>query len=178
MPENNQVQQVYIFDGKAQIESADQIAKKIQKGVFQQLCIVMVVFTLTFLVFSAIRLSNLSTKMTLQIVRLYESLELITSNESAKSAELSFKKSSKELNELSLTFNKVAKTIKIATTSIKEGDEAQALLNYHEAFNIFSDFKNVREQGVCLNNIGTIFMKRHEYLKAYSYFERATQLQQ
>lgn len=29
MPENNQVQQVYIFDGKAQIESADQIAKKI-----------------------------------------------------------------------------------------------------------------------------------------------------
>jgi len=101
---------------------------------------------------------------------------MITSNESAKSAELSFKKSSKELNELSLTFNKVAKTIKIATASIKEGDEAQALLNYHEAFTIFSDFKNVREQGVCLNNIGTIFMKRHEYLKAYNYFERATQL--
>jgi hypothetical protein len=49
---------------------------------------------------------------------------MITSNESAKSAELSFKKSSKELNELSLTFNKVAKTIKIATASIKEGDEA------------------------------------------------------
>jgi tetratricopeptide (TPR) repeat protein len=61
--------------------------------------------------------------------------------------------------------------------SLEEGEDAQALLNYHEAFNIFSDFKNSREQGVCLNNIGSIFMRRHEYQKAYSYFTRSTQLQ-
>lgn len=61
--------------------------------------------------------------------------------------------------------------------SLEEGEDAQALLNYHEAFNIFSDFKNSREQGVCLNNIGSIFMRRHEYQKAYSYFTRAMQLQ-
>ncbi len=103
----------------------------------------------------------------MQIVRLFETLEKITLNKTQNTAVLSFKKSSKELNELSLTFNKVAKTIQIATISLEEGEEAQALLNYHEAFNIFSDFKNLREQGVCLNNIGSIFMRRHEYMKAF-----------
>lgn len=44
-------------------------------------------------------------------MRLFETLEKVTSNSSQKNIVLSFKKSSKELNELSLTFNKVAKTI-------------------------------------------------------------------
>ena len=90
---------------------------------------------------------------------------------------LFFKKSSKELNELSRTFNKVAKTIQIARNALDVGEDAQAMLNYHEAFNIFSDFKNLREQGVCFNNIGAIFMRSHEFIKAFKYFDRATQMQ-
>jgi hypothetical protein len=57
-------------------------------------------------------------------VRLFETLEKITLNKTHNTAVLSFKKSSKELNELSLTFNKVAKTIQIATISLEEGEEA------------------------------------------------------
>lgn len=68
-------------------------------------------FTAGFLMLAAYRLKLLAKKITLQIVRLFETLEKITSNKSHHTAVLSFKKSSKELNELSLTFNKVAKTI-------------------------------------------------------------------
>ena len=64
-----------------------------------------------FLILTGYRLNLLARKITLQIVRLFETLEKITSNRSEANAVLSFKKSSKELNELSLTFNKVAKTI-------------------------------------------------------------------
>lgn len=81
-------------------------------------------FTFGFLIVAAYRLHFLAKKITLQIVRLFETLEKITSKKSNKSAVLSFKKSSKELNELSLTFNKVAKTIKVATASLEEGEEA------------------------------------------------------
>ena len=116
-----------------------------------------------FLVLVSYRLILLAKKITLQIVRLFETLERVTSSSQHNNSTLSFKKSSKELNELSLTFNKVAKTIQIAVASLEEVEDAQALLNYHEAFNIFQDFKNAREQGVCLNNIGSIFMRRQEY---------------
>lgn len=78
---------------------------------FRKLVIISVSFTAGFLILAAFRLRLLAKKITLQIVRLYETLEKITSNKSQHSAVLSFKKSSKELNELSRTFNKVAKTI-------------------------------------------------------------------
>jgi tetratricopeptide (TPR) repeat protein len=120
---------------------------------------------------------KLARKITLQIVRLYETINIFVSNRSHKTAALSFKKSSRELNDLQITFNNVAKTIQIASQSHKDGEEAQALLNYHEAFTIFSDFKNFKDQGVCLNNIGSVHLRRHEYQKAYHYFDRASQLE-
>jgi Tfp pilus assembly protein PilF len=46
-------------------------------------------------------------------------------------------------------------------------------LNYHEAYNTYQEYNNIKEQGVCLNNIGSIFMKRKEYDKAETYFTRA-----
>ena len=50
---------------------------------------------------------------------------------------LTFKSSALELNELHLTFNKVVKTISIASIEIKKGEETQALINYNEAYQIF-----------------------------------------
>jgi hypothetical protein len=56
---------VYIFNGTNAINQAKIISKDIEHGVFKQLCIVMIAFTLSFLVFSGYRLTQLAHKMTL-----------------------------------------------------------------------------------------------------------------
>ena len=76
---------------------------------------------------------------------------------------LTFKQSTAELNELHLTFNKVAKTINIANTTIKEGEEAKAILNFNEAYHIFKDFNNERQMSVCISNIGGLRMQIKSY---------------
>ena len=145
------------------------------------MCLLAVIFG-AFIVY---RLYRLSDQMTHQIIRLYENLEQITADikkgtktaSGAKQAAttLSFKKSNKELNDLQITFNKVAKSLQIATQAETQGNSAQALLNYHEAYSTYQEYDNVKEQGVCLNNIGSIFMKRKEYDKAESYFKKAAE---
>ena len=56
--------------------------------------------------------------------------------------DLTYKASCAELNELQLTFNKVAKTINITNKTVKEGEEYRAMLDYAEAYHIFNDFEN------------------------------------
>ena len=59
--------------------------------------------------------------MTDNIVHLYETLYQISSDRKEKkgAVELSYKETSKELNELHLTFNRVARTINLASKSMK-----------------------------------------------------------
>lgn len=90
--------------------------------------------------------------MTNQIINLYETLYQISRDRKTKKNEavqLSFKHSSKELNQLHLTFNAVARTLNLATQSIKdqEGKEKQAsaLLSYADAYKIFEEFGNENE---------------------------------
>ena len=59
-----------------------------------------------------------------------------------KKVDLTYKASCAELNELQLTFNKVAKTINITNKTVKEGEEYRAMLDYAEAYHIFNDFEN------------------------------------
>ena len=99
-------------------------------------------FTFVFLLVASWRLQVLAKKITLQIVRLFETLEQITQS-GVQFVQLKFKKQSRELNKLSLNFNKVAKTIQIAYSALDEGDDTKAMLNYHEACGIFQDFKNL-----------------------------------
>jgi len=64
--------------------------------------------------------------MTAQIIYLYETLYQISNDNKRKGAvELSYKDSSKELNELHLTFNRVARTMALATQSmaVQESEE-------------------------------------------------------
>jgi hypothetical protein len=79
----------------------------------------MLVFSTMMIILAFYRMKRLSGKMTAQIIYLYETLYQIASNHERKGAvELSFKQSSKELNELHLTFNRVARTINLASQSM------------------------------------------------------------
>ena len=83
-------------------------------------------------------------KMTRQIINFYETMEDILASDETKKVNLTYKASCAELNELQLTFNKVAKTINITNKSVKEGEEYRAMLDYAEAYHIFEDFENQR----------------------------------
>ena len=92
--------------------------------------------------------------------------------------ELSFRETSKELNELHLTFNRVARTINLATQSLQsqvtDEQQAQALLSYADAFHIYSEFDEHHSQkGVCLANIGAIMMQKGDYRKSRLYYSDA-----
>ena len=50
---------------------------------------------------------------------------------------LHYKPRNHEINVLYLAFSNLTKTIKVARDSLYEGDDNQALLNYHEVAQIF-----------------------------------------
>lgn len=89
------------------------------KDVFYQVMIVTLLTTTILIVLGVMRVKRLSVKMTAQIIYLYETLYQISNESKHKGAsELSYKESSKELNELHLTFNRVARTMQLATQSM------------------------------------------------------------
>lgn len=55
---------------------------------------------------------------------------------------LHYKPRNHEINVLYLAFSNLTKTIKVARDSLYEGDDNQALLNYHEVAQIFDQLNN------------------------------------
>ena len=86
---------------------------------------------------------------------------------------LSYLPVNKELSTLHLEFNKAARTLKITSESEASSNYKQAQLNYHEAYLIFKDFSNQRQEGVCISNIGTMQMRSQEYGKALQTYDVA-----
>jgi tetratricopeptide (TPR) repeat protein len=89
---------------------------------------------------------------------------------------LSYKASSSELNELHLTFNAVARTLNLATESLKaaNNDEkrSMALLSYADAYKTFEEFGDENAQkGVCLAGMGSIMLQMGDYDKAMEYYK-------
>lgn len=69
-----------------------------------------------------------------------------------------YKDRNKEINQLYLAFSNLIKTIKVARTSLMEGNDNQALLNYHEVAFIFEKkIPNQSKLASCLNNLGCIY---------------------
>ena len=89
-------------------------------------------------------MSSTVKKMTRQIINFYETMEDILLIDGTKKVDLTYSASCAELNELQLAFNKFAKAINIANETVKEGSEYRAMLDYAEAYYIFSDFENQR----------------------------------
>ena len=86
--------------------------------------------------------------MTYNIIHLYETLYEMSgelkANKKKETVELSYRETSKELNELHLTFNRVARTINLATQSMAtdqtEFELARSLLSYSDAYHIYDEF--------------------------------------
>ena len=130
-----------------------------------------------FLVAGLIRIKTIAKKSTKHVIYLLESCENILRSGSSN-IKLTFKPSAAEINELQLTFNKVAKTINIANTQVKEGEEGKAMLNFNEAYQIFKDFGNERQMSVCNSNIGSLGMRIKEYkMAAFSYGKAAESIE-
>ena len=154
----------FFSEGRATIDAINDTTNDLIVQAFDTLVIAVTSMSIVFLIVGLIRIKTISRKMMKQVVFLLESCEtILLSRKGSKSAGLTFKPSTAELNELHLTFNKVAKTISIASTKVEEGEEAQAMLNFNEAYHIFKDFKNERQMSVCVSNIGALRMKVKEH---------------
>ena len=121
-------------------------------------------FTVFFIFISMCRVGKLAYKITQNIIQLYETLYEVQVRRNGNEGgviELSYKASSRELNDLQNTFNKIVKTTNIADATMHdkmtEEKQSQALLSYGDAMHIFKDFNESHSnQGVCLANIGSI----------------------
>ena len=111
----------FFIDGKNIATIVEKLKAKLVKDVFYIVLMAVLLASTLMIILAVTRVKRLSIKMTAQIIYLYETLYQISSDRKRKGAvELSFKQSSKELNELHLTFNKVARTINLATQSMSE----------------------------------------------------------
>ncbi len=82
---------------------------------------------------------------------------------------LGYKPRNREINMLYLAFSNLTKTIKVARNSLYEGDDNQALLNYHEVAQIFGKLKNQEKLGSCMNNLGCIYLKKDQYENSFEF---------
>ena len=64
-----------------------------------------------------------------------------------------------------LSFSNLTKTLTAAKSSLDDGDDNQALLNYHEAAKIFDTLHNIDKFGACYNNISCLYIKNKDYVK-------------
>jgi len=90
---------------------------------------------------------------------------------------LNYKPRNNEINVLYLAFSNLTKTIKVARESLYEGDDNQALLDYHEVASIFNKLNNNEKYGSCMNNLGCIYLKKNQFEKAIEYLEESIDIQ-
>ena len=90
---------------------------------------------------------------------------------------LNYKPRNNEINTLYLAFSNLTKSINVARNSLHEGDDNQALLNYHEVAQIFEQLKNREKKGSCMNNLGCIYLKKHQFDKSLEFLNQAISIQ-
>ena len=87
-------------------------------------------------------------------------IEKSKGNEKEFDIMLHYRPTNYEMNTLYLSFSDLTKCIKVARDSLYEGDDNQALINYHEVASIFQNLQNEDKLGACMNNIGIIYLKK------------------
>ena len=117
--ENKLVKLAFFVNGFTIIKKKDELNDALVKEVFDQVLYSFIIGTTILIILGVLRVKRLAKKMTAQILFLYETLYQIASDRKRKGAvELSFKHTCKELNELHLTFNRVARTINLPSQSM------------------------------------------------------------
>lgn len=91
---------------------------------------------------------------------------------------LNYKPRNHEINYLYLAFSNLTKTIKVARNSLYEGDDNQALLNYHEVAQIFDTLHNQEKLGSCMNNLGCIYLKKDQFEISFDFLDESIDIQQ
>ena len=86
---------------------------------------------------------------------------------------LNYKPRNYEINTLYLAFSDLTKTIKVARDSLYEGDDNQALLNYHEVAQIFDNLNNQEKLGSCMNNLGCIYLKKDQFDNSIDFLDHS-----
>ena len=111
----------FFTDGTKIAAAINDLKDSLVKNVFFSVLMVVLLASTLLIILGVMRVKRLAFKMTAQIIHLYETLYQIAQDRKNKrgAVELSFKHTSKELNELHLTFNRVARTINLATQSMK-----------------------------------------------------------
>ena len=136
----------FFIEGEELTNRIVDLLDKLIKDVFFEVSMIVILATTILIIFGVMRVKRLAVKMTAQIIHLYEMLYQIAtdSKRSQGAVVLSYKDTSKELNMLNLTFNRVARTINLATESMSkhqtEEAQAQALLSYSDAYHIYDEF--------------------------------------
>ena len=112
----------FFIDGEKILDAIHDTNMGLFKSVFYEVLMVVLLCTLILVILGVMRVKRLAYKMTAQIIHLYETLYQIAQDRKDKQAavELSFKRTSKELNELHLTFNRVCRTINLASQSMSD----------------------------------------------------------
>lgn len=70
-------------------------------------------------------------------------------------------------------FAELITTKKFTSNKIFQNNDAIAIMDYAEAYTVFSD--NKKAQGICLNNIGHIYHRLQDFNKAYKSYSDAAQ---
>lgn len=91
---------------------------------------------------------------------------------------LNYRPRNHEINVLYLAFSNLTKTIKVARNSLYEGDDNQALLNYHEVAQIFDQLNNRDKLGSCMNNLGCIYLKKDQFDNSFEFLNESIHIQQ
>ena len=132
----------YFSDEKEFLESLNEITRILRKKKFQW-SVVFFFLILICVIFFYWRARVVGKKMTRQIVNLYESLHYMvnTSKKGGRGGVLTYRPASAEVNELHLTFNKMAKTMMNSFEGEKCSEE-KALLNLADTYNVFGEFEN------------------------------------
>ena len=81
-----------------------------------------------------------------------------------------------EINYLYHAFSNLTKTLTAAKSSLEQGDDNQALLNYHEAAQIFSRLHNIDKRGACMNNISCLYIKNKDYGKGQEFINESIEI--
>ena len=111
----------FFIEGTKIAEQIQSLNDTLVKEIFYKVMLVVLLLTILFVIIASLRATNLATRMTAQIIHLYETLYEIASDQNRHGCvELSFKQTSQELNELHLTFNRVARTMNLASLSMQD----------------------------------------------------------
>ena len=162
----------YFFDAGEKMDRLEKIQEELTFSVLQKLAFAALILAFLIGIVQIINAQKRAKRMTKQIIYLYETLEeVVKKRKPGTPFSLTYHKSSKELNELHLTFNQVANTLSLATDSLAHGEETNALLNYSKLYCEFGEFdENHKHRGTCMSNIGSIMASNRDYIKAEQCF--------